>query len=68
MPGNEGDAAPAVGNSGFASVAKLRGSFTMIDPAWFVEAVKERGFRLVQESQQALTAGKGFWMGLFARD
>lgn len=56
-----------VSATGFASIQNLAGQFKLIDPAWLVEELKQRSFRLDHQTRRELPRGKAFWMGLFSR-
>ena len=62
-----GEPGAEVALTAFPSVQQLREDFRLIDPAEFRRVLQGRGFRLDSELRRPLTAGKGFWMGLFAR-
>jgi len=59
--------AQGVGASQFASLQTLKTNFKMIDPRWLEQELQGHGFRLTSQTQRGLTAGKGFWMGLFSK-
>lgn len=64
LPGQPGQ---DVGRTGIASIQKLACDFTLIDPGAMRQSLEERGFQLAHEQRIALPAGKGLWMGIFAR-
>ena len=61
------DQEPDVSPSAFSTMQSLRSHFSLIDPAWFQAALAGRHFRLEEQVQCSLPAGKGLWMGLFRR-
>jgi SAM-dependent methyltransferase len=61
------DQEPDVSPSAFSSMQSLQPHFLLIDPAWFQEMLAGRHFRLEEQVQCSLPAGKGLWMGLFRR-
>jgi hypothetical protein len=50
----------------YASMQALRHCFVLIDVSQFCRRLEEKGFRLVQQEQRSLPAGKAFWLGIFA--
>lgn len=61
------DSEPAVSKTAFASLQGLSATFATIDPTTFRQTLERRGFRMWHEAQRALPAGKGLWLGIFAR-
>ena len=57
-----------VSASPFPALQRLQPHFAFIDPAWLVDTLTPRGFRLVHEVRQPLPSGKAFWMGILARN
>ena len=55
-----------IGASQFFSIQNLKSHFSLISPAWVRESRAGRGFRLTHQTTRALSAGKGFWMGIFS--
>jgi methyltransferase family protein len=62
------DSAANVGESPFISIQHLAPHFSLVDPAWLQKEVESSGFRLKQESRQALPGGKALWMGVFCHE
>lgn len=60
---SEADVSP----SEFSAIQSLRPHFSLIDPQWFQEALSKRNFRLEEQAQYSVAAGKGLWMGIFSR-
>jgi hypothetical protein len=58
---------PAVSPSPHPSIQNLKSHFSLVDPAWLRATLEARQFRLTREARRALPAGKGFWLGIFAR-
>lgn len=50
----------------YSSMQALRDCFELIDVSQFCRRLEEKGFRLVQQEQRFLPAGKAFWLGIFA--
>jgi hypothetical protein len=57
----------AVSASRFSSMQELGAHFSLLDPMWISEKLDRRKFPLIHQAQRPLTAGKAFWMGIFAR-
>jgi hypothetical protein len=57
-----------IGQSGVQSIEKLGAHFSLIDPAEMRAAIEARGWSLVHEKRVPIPAGKGLWLGVFARD
>jgi len=62
-----GDPGQDVGATGIASIQKLKSHFSLIDPVVLCASLIERGFCLDREKRVMLPAGKGLWMGIFAK-
>ena len=56
----------AVGESGVASIQKLKDEFKLIDPRAMHTMLQQRGLEPVWETQRQQQNGKAFWMGIFA--
>ncbi len=56
-----------VSPSGFSAIQNLKSHFSLIDPQWLQETLEQRNFRLEEQVQCSLPAGKGLWMGIFGR-
>lgn len=51
----------------FSTIQNLKPHFTLIDPQWLLETVASRGFRLKEQTEHPLPAGKALWLGIFDR-
>lgn len=58
---------PGVSPSEFPALQRLKPHFSLIDPGQFQHTLERRGFRLEDQVQRPLPAGKALWMGIFAR-
>ncbi len=56
-----------VSPSEFLTIQNLKPHFSLINPQWFQQTLEQRNFRLKEQLQHPLTAGKELWMGIFAR-
>jgi SAM-dependent methyltransferase len=56
-----------VGASGVASVQAARDAFSLVDPDWMKETLRERGFELLHETRREVPGGKAMLLLLFAR-
>ena len=52
----------------YASMQRLAGSFSLVDPSHFRGVLEKRGFRLLQEERRSLPTGKALWLGVFGSD
>ena len=57
----------AVGETGYASLARLAGEFRFVDPAGFTARLQGLGFVLTHSERREVASGKAFWIGIFAR-
>jgi hypothetical protein len=56
-----------VSPSEFSTVQNLKSRFSLINPQWLQKAIEQRKFRLDEQVQYLLPAGKRLWMGIFGR-
>jgi len=56
-----------VAPSQFSSIQKLKPHFSLIDTKWLQATLAQREFRVTHRTECSLPAGKGLWMGVFAR-
>ena len=57
----------AVAPTGYASMQRVKQTFTFIDAGAFQCLTEQMGFRLIEEERRPLPAGKAFWYGAFTR-
>ena len=63
---------PSVEESGvastmYASMQVLRQDFVLIEIVEFQRLLEQKGFRLVEQEERSLPAGKALWLGVFAK-
>lgn len=61
------EAEQGVSPTEFSSIQNLKPHFSLIDPQWFQEMLEQRRFRLEEQVQRSVPAGKKLWMGIFRR-
>lgn len=61
------DLEQSVSPTEFSSMQNLKPHFSLIDPQWFQETLEQQRFRLEEQVQRSVPAGKKLWMGIFRR-
>ena len=56
-----------VSSSKFSAIQNLKPQFSLIDPQWFQQTLEQRNFKLKEQTQCSLPAGKALWLGIFGR-
>jgi hypothetical protein len=56
-----------VSPSEFSTVQNLKSRFSLIDPQWLQKAIEQCSFKLDEQVEYLLPAGKRLWMGIFGR-
>jgi threonine dehydrogenase-like Zn-dependent dehydrogenase len=56
-----------VASTGYTSMQTLKQHFALIDVGEFQRSLERKGFQLVDQENRSLPAGKGLWLGVFAK-
>ena len=57
----------AVASTSYTSMQTLKQDFALIDISEFQRVLEDKGFRLVEQENRSLPAGKALWLGVFVQ-